>query len=129
MRFSLFLMVFLSNIAHSEVEIVSERDRFVSVTQEECELREVYVENSLGNSLIGGLLGGLIGKQIGGGSGKEIATVLGAITGTNLGRTHSENTGNLQIREICRDVVREIKKGKFVTLRIDGSLHTVVIDD
>ena len=97
MRFSLFLMVFLSNIAHSEVEIVSERDRFVFVTQQECEMREVYVENSLGNSLIGGLLGGLIGKQIGGGSGKEIATVFGAITGTNLGRTYSENTGILQM--------------------------------
>ena len=129
MRFSLFLMVFLSNIAHSEVEIISERDRFVSVTQQECEMREVYIENSLGNSLIGGLIGGLIGKQIGGGPGKEIATVLGAIAGTNIGRNHSENTGNLQIREICRDVVREIKRGKFVTLRVDGSLHTVVIDD
>ena len=128
MRFSLFLMVFLSTIAHSEVEIVSERDRFVSVTQQECEMRQIYVE-SLGDSLIGGLLGGFIGKQIGGGSGKEIATLLGAITGTNLVRTYSENSGNLQIREICRDVVREIKKGKFVTLRIDGSLHTVVIDD
>ena len=99
MRFSLFLMVFLSTIAHSEVEIVSERDRFVSVTQQECEMRQIYVE-SLGDSLIGGLLGGLIGKQIGGGSGKEIATVLGAITGMNLGRTYSENSGNLQIREI-----------------------------
>ena len=68
-------------------------------------------------------------EQIGGSSGKETATVLGTITGTNLGRTHSENTGNLQIREICRDVVREIKRGKLVTLRIDGSLHKVVIDD
>ena len=129
MRFSLFSMMFLSHLVYSDVEVVSERDRFVSVTQKECEMREVYVENSLGNSLIGGLIGGLIGNQIGGGSGKEIATVLGAIAGTNLGRTHSENTGNLQIREICRDVVREIKRGKFVTLRVDGSLHTVVIDD
>ena len=129
MRFSLLMMVFLSNIAHSEVEIVSERDRFASVTQQECEMREVYIENSLGNSLIGGLIGGLIGKQIGGGSGKEIATVLGAIAGTNIGRNHSENTGNLQMREVCRDVVTEIKRGKLVTLRVDGSLHTVVIDD
>ena len=103
MRFSLFLMVFLSNIAHSEVEIVSERDRFVSVTQEECELREVYVENSLGNSLISVITGDFIGNQISGGSGKEIATVLGAIIGTNIGRTHSENTGILQMREICNN--------------------------
>ena len=54
---------------------------------------------------------------------------MGAITGANIGRDHSENTGNLQIREICQDVVTEIKIGKFVTLRVDGSLHTVVIDD
>ena len=67
-------------------------------------------------------------KQIGGGSGKEIATVLGAIAGTNIGSNHAENTANLQIREICRDVVQEIKRGKLVTLRVDGSLHTVVID-
>ena len=81
-------------------------------------MREVYLEIPLGNSLIGGL----IGKQIGGGSRKEIATVLGAIAGTNIGRTYSENTGNLQIRETCRDVVREIKRGKLVTLRIDSSI-------
>ena len=129
MRLLLFSMMFLSNFTYSQVDIVSERDRFVTVTQKECEMREVYVENSLGNSLIGGLLGGLIGKQIGGGSGKEIATVLGAIAGTNIGRNHSENTGNLQMREVCRDVVTEIKRGKLVTLRVDGSLHTVVIDD
>ena len=83
------------------------------------------MENSLGGSLIGGMMG----NQIGGGSGKEITTVLEAIAGTNIGRSHSENTGNLQIREICRNVVTEIKRGKLVTLRVDGSLHTVVIDD
>ena len=33
------------------------------------------------------------------------------------------------MREVCWDVVTEIKKGKFVTLRVDGSLHTVVIGD
>ena len=90
MRFSLFLMVFLSNIAHSEVEIVSERDRFVSVTQEECELREVYVENSLGNSLISVITGDFIGNQISGGSGKEIATVLGAIRDSSLSHRSSQ---------------------------------------
>ena len=68
-------------------------------------------------------------EQIGGSSGKEVATVFGAIKGTNFGRTYSENTGILQMRKICRDVVREIKRGKLVTFRVDGSLHTVVIDD
>ena len=33
------------------------------------------------------------------------------------------------MREICQDVVREIKREKFVTLRIEGSLHTIVIDE
>ena len=58
MRFSLFLMVLMSNIAYTQAEIVSERDRFVSVTQTECEMREVFVENSLANALIGGIIGG-----------------------------------------------------------------------
>ena len=40
----------------------------MSVTQKECEKREVYVENSLEGSLIGDLIGGLIGNQFGGGS-------------------------------------------------------------
>ena len=70
----------------------------------------------------------LVATQSFSGRSKEVFTVFDVFL-TNIGRNHSENTGILQRREICRDVVREIKKGKFVTLRIDGSLHTVVIDD
>ena len=124
-------MVFVTNIVQSQVQTVSDKDRLVSVKQKSCEMTGggVYVEHSFGNSLIGGIISGLIGKQIRGGPGKEIAKLLGAIVGTNMGRNHSENTVNLQMREICRDIMREIKRGKLNTLRIDGSLHTVVTDD
>lgn len=67
MRFSLFSVIFQSNTAYSKVEIVLEQDRFVPVTQNECEIRETYGENSLGESKIGGIIAGLIGKQVRGG--------------------------------------------------------------
>ena len=128
MRLLLVSMIFLSNAALSEVEIVSERARLVMVTHQECEIKEVYVDNSLGSSLLGGIIGGLLGKQIGNGSGKDIATVLGAIAGTNVGRTHSSSRGRMQRREVCHDVMEEVQKGKYVTLRIEGSLHTILVD-
>ena len=92
-------------------------------------LREVYVENLLEGSLIGGVIAGVIGKQIKGGSGKEIASVQRANTETNHDRTYTRTTGNLQIREVCRDVVKEIQKGKYVTLGVKGALPTIFIDE
>ena len=65
-------------------------------TWKECAMRWVNVENPLGNSLIGGIIGGSIRKQIGGGSEKEIATVLGAITEQRL------EEPNLKTRETFR---------------------------
>ena len=126
MRLFLLSLIFLSTAALSEVEIVSERARLVMVTHQECEMKEVFVDNSLGNSLLGGIIGGLLGKQIGNGSGKDIATVLGAIAGTNVGRTRS--SGRMQRREVCHDVMEEVQKGKYVTVRIEGSLHTILVD-
>ena len=60
-------MIFQSNSAYSKVEIVLEQDRFVPVTQNKCEIREAYGENSLGESNIGGIIAGLIWRQVRGG--------------------------------------------------------------
>ena len=128
MRSLLLAALLAPTLAFAQVEIVSEKPRYVSVTQKECETREVYVENSLGGSIVGGVIGAAIGNQIGGGSGKDIATVVGAITGANVGRTRAENNGRIEQRQICRDVQVQVQRGKYVTMRYEGKLHTILVD-
>lgn len=128
MRALLFIAALVPSITFAQIEIVSEKPRYVSVTQKECETKEVYVENSLGGSIVGGVIGAAIGNQIGGGSGKDIATVVGAITGANVGRTRAENNGRIEQRQICRDVQVQVQRGKYVTMRYEGKLHTILVE-
>ena len=121
-------LLLASATAFSQIEIVSEKPKYVMVTQKECEIKEVYVENSLGGSIVGGVIGAAIGNEIGGGSGRKIATVVGAITGANLGRTRAENNGRIEQRQICRDVQVQVQRGKYVTMRYEGKLHTILVD-
>lgn len=127
MRTLLFVLTFLPSLAFG-IEIVSERPNYVMVTQQECETREVYVEKSAGASLVGGIIGAAIGNEIGGGSGRKIATVLGAITGANVGRTRAQNNGRIEYRNVCRDVQVQVQRGKYVTMRYEGKLHTILVD-
>jgi uncharacterized protein YcfJ len=128
MRTLLLAVLLAPTLAFAQIEIVSEKPRYVSVTQKECETKEVYVENSLGGSIVGGVIGAAIGNQIGGGSGKDIATVVGAITGANVGRTRAENNGRIEQRQICRDVQVQVQRGKYVTMRYEGKLHTILVE-
>ena len=128
MRTLLLAVLLAPTLAFAQIEIVSEKPRYVSVTQKECETKEVYVENSLGGSIVGGVIGAAIGNQIGGGSGKDIATVVCAITGANVGRTRAENNGRIEQRQICRDVEVQVQRGKYVTMRYEGKLHTILVD-
>ena len=128
MRTLLFIAGLVPSIAFSQVEIVSEKPHYVMVTQKECEYQDVYVENSLGGSIVGGVIGAAIGNEIGGGSGRKIATVVGAITGANVGRTRAERNGRIEQRQICRDVQIQVQRGKYVTMRYEGKLHTILVD-
>jgi uncharacterized protein YcfJ len=128
MKTLLFIAALVPSIAFSQVEIVSEKPHYVMVTQKECEYQDVYVENSLGGSIVGGVIGAAIGNEIGGGSGRKIATVVGAITGANVGRTRAERNGRIEQRQICRDVQIQVQRGKYVTMRYEGKLHTILVD-
>jgi len=128
MRTLLFIAALVPSIAFSQVEIVSEKPHYVMVTQKECEYQDVYVENSLGGSIVGGVIGAAIGNEVGGGSGRKIATVVGAITGANVGRTRAERNGRIEQRQICRDVQIQVQRGKYVTMRYEGKLHTILVD-
>ena len=121
-------LVLASATAFAQIEIVTEKPHYVMVTQRECEYQDVYVENSLGGSIVGGVIGAAIGNEIGGGSGRKIATVVGAITGANVGRTRAENNGRIEQRQICRDVQVQVQRGKYVTMRYEGKLHTILVD-
>ena len=128
MRSLVLAAALLPTLAFGQIEIVSERPHYVMVTQQECETREVYVENTTGASIVGGVIGAAIGNQIGGGSGRDIATVVGAITGANVGRTRAQNNGRIEYRNICRDVQIQVQRGKYVTMRYEGKLHTILVD-
>lgn len=128
MKILVLIAALVPSLALSQIEIVSEKPKYVMVTQQECETREVYVENSLGSSIVGGVIGAAIGNEIGGGSGRKIATVVGAITGANVGRTRAQNKGRMEYRNICRDVQVQVQRGKYVTMRYEGKLHTILVD-
>tara|TARA_B100000497_G_C7646796_1_gene388939 strand:+ start:1053 stop:1439 length:387 start_codon:yes stop_codon:yes gene_type:complete len=128
MRSLILAAALLPTLAFGQIEIVSERPHYVMVTQQECETREVYVENTTGSSIIGGVIGAAIGNEIGGGSGRKIATVVGAITGANVGRTRAQNNGRIEYRNVCRDVQVQVQRGKYVTMRYEGKLHTILVD-
>ncbi len=57
-----------------------------NISQEEL----VQDKNSGWKTFGGALVGGVIGNQFGGGSGKDIATVLGAIAGGSMARNRSQ---------------------------------------
>jgi len=124
MRSILLAAVLLPSVAFAQLELVSVKPRFVTVTQQECEVQEVYVENTTGASIVGGVIGAAIGNEIGGGSGRKIATVEGAIAGANIGRTQAEKNGRLEYRNVCRDVQVQVQRGEYVTIRYNGQTFT-----
>lgn len=128
MRSILLTALLLPSVAFAQLELVSVKPRFVTVTQQECEVQEVYVENTTGASIIGGVIGAAIGNEIGGGSGRKIATVAGAITGANIGRNQAEKNGRLEYRNVCRDVQVQVQRGEYVTIRYNGKQFTQLVD-
>ena len=60
-------------------------------------------QTNVGGLLLGGLIGGVLGHQVGGGSGKDLATVAGAVGGAVVGNNVA---GGGSVRPIGRDVQR-----------------------
>jgi uncharacterized protein YcfJ len=83
-----------------EVQRVIER----RVPYEECWDEEVIEEDNsdVVGAIIGGAAGGILGHQIGGGSGKDVATVGGAIIGTLVGKNLAENNSQDRVRVVKR---------------------------
>lgn len=105
------------------------------VTQQVCENVEVPIYGtvqgpaSTGDTIAGALIGGAIGNQFGGGSGKDAATVLGAIIGADVankqGRTRQVITGYRKERQCqnvteYKDVRKKVYDYSILTFKYNG---------
>jgi uncharacterized protein YcfJ len=81
-------------------------------------------------SIAGALLGGVLGHQVGGGSGKDLATVGGAIAGAavgaNLGRDASGKVVSSRDVQRCANVPNQAKPEFWdVTYTFRGQEHRI----
>ena len=93
----LLVLPMLANAAYNRNQarpvnevVYGEIDTVPYITQQEI----VESKASGWETLLGAAIGGLIGNQFGGGTGKEVATAVGAVAGAGIAR----NRGNSQYR-------------------------------
>jgi len=127
----------LSQPAQAEVLAVKEAKKSVTTPQETCEQAQVQRqapvqdEHRVAGTLLGGVAGGLLGNQIGGGSGKTVATVVGAAAGAYGGNQVQKNmqqgdvTSTTETRCKTTQVRSEKVVGYDVTYRFRGEEATV----
>jgi uncharacterized protein YcfJ len=116
----------LSVMAQHYAEVVRVEPRMITIQQQQCQDVLVQIPGSSGNaagSVLGAIAGAAIGNQIGGGSGKDIATVVGGIVGYQAGR--GEPTAPTVERRVhCSYVPVAVQRGETVTFRYNGRLFT-----
>jgi uncharacterized protein YcfJ len=128
MKKLLFVTLFVPAVAMSQqyAEVVQVEPRMVTIQQQQCQEVLVQVPGTSGNAaggVIGAIAGAAIGNQIGGGSGKDIATVVGGIVGYQAGR--GEPTAATTERRIqCAFFPVTVQRGETVTFRYNGRLFT-----
>jgi uncharacterized protein YcfJ len=116
-------------------DVYSTRTIETPYTTQECRTVSVPVygqgQASSGDALVGAIIGGVVGNQIGSGSGRDAATVLGAIVGADMAnkRGSSQIVGYRDERQ-CADIVRynteqvEAYSHSVVTFESDGQVYT-----
>ena len=86
-------------------------------------------ESRIAGTLLGAAAGGLLGNQVGGGSGKKVATVVGAIAGAQLGKQTAERAVRTYTttEQQCSTVseTRSRTSGYLVTYELNGQLHSI----
>ena len=113
--------------------------QIITETLQQCVTETVTpTEKGAGGAIVGAIVGGVVGNQIGGGSGRDIATGVGVITGAVLGdnmqnapRTQQRCTPIQNSRSVIvgYDVTWEYL-GRRVTQRMDrdpGQYVTVTV--
>lgn len=85
--------------------------RFGRVTQVEPVL--LQGQHQAGGAVVGAITGGILGRQIGGGSGRDLATGAGVVSGAAIGNQMG-NRGN-QVQ------------GQHVTIQLDGTTSLITV--
>lgn len=107
--------------------VVYVQPKTVTVMQQQC--RTVAVERPATNSnpaggVLGAIAGAAIGNQLGGGTGKDIATVVGGVIGYQAGRGE-DRPGGVEYRQVCENVPVTVQRGRTVTFEYQGQRFTV----
>ncbi|AXQ27766.1 glycine zipper 2TM domain-containing protein [Solimonas sp. K1W22B-7] len=106
-------MVFATRSGEGDAAGKADKDKKeVVATREECHTERVVTNKEWGakrvtGTILGGAAGGAIGHQIGGGSGKDVATVAGALGGAYAGGKVAQKhypDQEVSYREKCRQV-------------------------
>lgn len=89
------------------------------ITQQEI----VHSESNGWNTLLGAAIGGLIGNQFGGGTGKEVATAVGAVAGAQVARNRAERDYTIEYKLV--EILIKTSKGQLVDViqDVDNSMR------
>lgn len=63
-------------------------------------------------TLLGAVVGGVIGNQFGGGSGKEVATAVGAVAGAGVARSHTNQEYRIEYKLV--EILIKTEDGKLI---------------
>lgn len=78
------------------------------ITQQEI----VKSQGSGWETLLGAVVGGVVGNQFGGGTGKEVATAVGAVAGAGIARSNANQVYHLEHKLV--EILIETEQGKLI---------------
>lgn len=78
------------------------------ITQQEI----VKSQGSGWKTLLGAVVGGVVGNQFGGGTGKEVATAVGAVAGAGIARSNANQVYHLEHKLV--EILIETEQGKLI---------------
>jgi outer membrane lipoprotein SlyB len=90
-----------------------------NITQEEL----IRDKNNGWNTFGGAIIGGIIGNQFGGGSGKDVATILGAIIGSSIANNRQEHTTKVTLRLV--ELMITVQSGEQFMVIQDLDKHMI----
>ncbi|WP_117233244.1 glycine zipper 2TM domain-containing protein [Vibrio maerlii] len=88
------------------------------ITQQEI----IHSQANGWHTLLGAVVGGLVGNQFGGGTGKEVATAVGAVAGAGMVRHHGNRDTLIEYKLV--EILIKTDKGKLVDViqDVDNSM-------
>ena len=126
----IFTTIIVAQSHAQDVYVVSAQPRLVTVYQQQCQQILVQRPASSGNNaggVRGAIAGAALGNQVGGGSGKDIATVVGGVVGYQLGRGDAQ-PGGTEYQTVCNQIPVTVQRGETVTFSYRGRRFTQVFD-